>query len=149
MSELIDFATDHYILSTLWLVVFFLLVNNLIKYRMSSVKLFKPQEATLAVNRGGIFVDVRNPDEFAKEHIQGARNITAQQIRNGETKSLEKFKDAPIVMVCNHGTTAKQAAVALDKAGFTQASVLQGGMYAWKNASFPVTKSKPTGKKSK
>lgn len=149
MSELIAFATDHYILTTLWLVVFFLLVNNLIKYRLSSIKMLKPQEATIAVNRGGIFVDVRSADEYAGGHIQGAKNITLQQIQSGETKSLEKHKDAPIVVVCNHGNSAKQAAGALEKAGFSQASVLQGGMFAWKNASFPVVKSKAAGKKSK
>lgn len=149
MSELIAFATDHYILTTLWLVVFFLLVNNLVKYRLSSIKVLKPQEATIAVNRGGVFVDVRNDDEYAQGHIQGAKHVTLQQIKAGETKSLEKYKDVPIVVVCNHGNSAKQAAGALEKAGFSQASVLQGGMFAWKNASFPVVKSKAAGKKSK
>ncbi|MCC5879523.1 MAG: rhodanese-like domain-containing protein [Idiomarina sp.] len=149
MSELIAFATDHYILSTLWLVVFFLLVSNLVKYRLSSIAMLKPQEATIAVNRGGVFVDVRTADEFAEGHIQGAKNITLQQIKAGEIKNLEKHKDAPIVLVCNHGNTAKQGAVALEKEGFSKASVLQGGMMSWKNASFPVVKSKATGKKSK
>jgi rhodanese-related sulfurtransferase len=149
MSELIDFATDHYILTTLWLVVFFLLVNNIVKYRLSSIKMLKPQEAVIATNRGGTFVDVRSPENYAEGHIQGARNVPLEKIKAGETKSLEKLKDAPIVLVCDHGNTAKQGAVALEKAGFSQASVLQGGMFAWKNASFPVSKSKTAGKKSK
>lgn len=149
MSEFIAFATDHYILTTLWLVVFFLLLNNLVKYRLSSIKMLKPQEATIAANRGGVFVDVRTPEEFAEGHIQGAKNVTLQQIKAEEIKNLEKYKDAPIVLVCNHGNTAKQGAVALEKAGFTQPSVLQGGMHAWKNASFPIVKSKATGKKLK
>ena len=151
MSELIAFASDHYILTTLWLVVFFLLINNLVKYRLSSIKMLKPQEATIVVNRGGVFVDVREPDEFAKGHIQGAKNVTLQQIKADQIKNLEKHKDAPIVLVCDHGNTAKQGAVALEKAGFSQASILQGGMFAWKNASFPIVKSKAktAGKKSK
>lgn len=149
MSEFIAFATDQYILTTLWLVVLFLLINNLVKYRLSSIKLLKPQEATITVNRGGVFVDVRGEDEFGQGHIQGARHVTLQQIKAGETKTLEKYKDDPIVVVCNHGNSAKQAAGALEKAGFSQASVLQGGMVAWKNASFPVVKSKAAGKKSK
>ncbi|RAJ99115.1 rhodanese-like domain-containing protein [Aliidiomarina maris] len=148
MNEFIAFATDHYILSTLWLLAFFLLVNNLVKYRLSSIKLLKPQEATITVNRGGLFVDVRSDEDFAQGHIQGARHVSLQQIKAGEIKSLEKYKDAPIVVVCQHGNSAKQAAGALEKAGFSQASVLQGGMFAWKNASFPVVKSKATGKKS-
>lgn len=154
MNELINFATEHYILTTAWLVVLFLLLNNLIKGGLSSVKSLTPQEATIAVNRGGVFVDVRSADEFAEGHIQGARQVTLEQLKAGETKSLEKYKSAPIVVVCNHGNTARQGAVALDKAGFSEASVLQGGMYAWKKASFPVTKSQNTksktaGKKTK
>ncbi len=151
MSELIAFATENYIITTAWLVVFFLLINNLVKYRFSSIGMLQPQEATIAVNRGGVFVDVRSDEDFAKGHIQGARHITLEQIKAGQTKSLEKHKDAPIVLVCNHGTTAKQGAVVLEKAGFSKASVLQGGMSAWKNASFPIVKSgdKATGKKSK
>ena len=149
MNDFIAFATDNYILTTAWLVVFFLLVHNLVKYRLSSIAMLNPQDATIKVNRGGVFVDVRTDDEFAQGHIQGARHVTLQQIKVGETKSLEKYKDAPIVVVCNHGNSAKQAAGALEKAGFSQASVLQGGMFAWKNASFPVVKSKAAGKKTK
>lgn len=149
MNELISFATDHYILSTLWVIILVLLVNNLIKYRFSSIKMLKPQEATIATNRNGVFVDVRSDEAFAEGHIQGARHLPLEKIRAGETKALEKYKDAPIVFVCDHGHTSKQAATIMSKAGYEQASVLQGGMTAWKSASFPVSKKKVAGKKSK
>lgn len=149
MSELLDFATEHYILSTLWVVIVFLLIANLVKYRFSSVKVLSPQDATIATNRNGIFVDVRSEEEFAAGHIQGARHIPLEKIRAGETKPLEKFKDAPIVFVCNHGNQAKTASNIMAKQEYSEASVLQGGMHAWRNASFPVSKKKATGKKAK
>lgn len=145
MTEFLQFATEHYILSTLWIVVFFLLVMDIMKRGLSGVTRLGPQEATIAVNRGGVFVDVRSVEEFTQGHIHGSRHLPLEKIRAGETKTLDKFKDAPIVLVCNYGSTAQTAAGLLEKAEFSKVTVLQGGMQAWKGASMPVAKGAPTG----
>ena len=147
MDQLIEFATEHYILSGLWVLVFVMLVMDIVKKRFSSIQPLKPQEAVLKVNRGGVFVDIRSDEDFAKGHIQGSKQISAEKIRSGDVKSLEKFKDAPIVTVCNYGNTARGAATALVKAGFTQVYVLQGGLQAWQGASLPVSKTQLKNKK--
>jgi len=149
MEQLFDFVSEHWILSSLWLVVFFLLVSDLVKKRFSTVRPLKPQEATIAVNRGGIFLDTRDAEEFAKGHIHGSKNVPLAKIRAGETKTLDKYKDAPIVTVCNYGNTARSAAAALEKAGFTKVSVLQGGLQAWQSANLPISKPKPEGTNKK
>ena len=77
-----------------------------------------------------------------KGHITGARNITASQISEQKLPGLEKQKDAPIIVVCQAGMTAPKSAAALSKQGFTNVSVLQGGMGAWSSASLPVVKLK-------
>lgn len=147
MDQFLAFVTEHYILSALWVVVFVLLVMDIAKKRFSSIQPLKPQEAVIKVNRGGIFVDTRGAEDFAKGHIQGSKNIDLAKIRAGEVKPLEKFKDAPIVTVCNYGNTARAAATALEKAGFSQVYVLQGGLQAWQNASLPVAKTQQKKKK--
>lgn len=147
MDQFLAFVTEHYILSALWVVVFVLLVMDIAKKRFSSIQPLKPQEAVIKVNRGGVFVDIRGAEEFAKGHIQGSKNIELAKIRAGEVKPLEKFKDAPIVTVCNYGNTARAAATALEKAGFSQVYVLQGGLQAWQNASLPVSKTQQKKKK--
>jgi len=43
-------------------------------------------------------------------------------------------------VVCAMGMTAKRTASQLMKAGFTQASVLKGGMNAWQGTNLPVAK---------
>lgn len=147
MDQFLAFVTEHYILSALWVVVFVLLVMDIAKKRFSSIQPLQPQEAVIKVNRGGVFVDTRGAEEFAKGHIQGSKNIELAKVRAGEVKGLEKFKDAPIVTVCNYGNTARAAATALEKAGFSQVYVLQGGLQAWQNASLPVSKAQQKKKK--
>lgn len=149
MDQFINLITEHYILSTLWAVVFLLLVKDIVTKGFSSIKPLKPQEATIAVNRGGLFVDCRSPENFQQGHINGAKNIPLAKIRAGEVKALEKFKDTPIVAVCDHGNTARSAAAALEKAGFSDVNVLQGGLQAWRNASLPLTKGSPGQEKKK
>ncbi|RTE86505.1 MULTISPECIES: rhodanese-like domain-containing protein [Gammaproteobacteria] len=140
MDSFIQFATEHYILSALWLAVFTFLIADIIKRRFSTVTTLSPQQATIAVNRGGIFVDIRTDDEFAGGFIHGSKNIPLAKIRAGETKALDKFKDAPIVTVCNYGNSARTAASLLEKAGFTKVSVLQGGLQGWRGANMPLSK---------
>lgn len=140
MDQIIEFATEHYIMSALWLGVLVMLVADVVKNRFSTVTSLSPQQATLAVNRGGVFVDIRGEEEYSQGHIHNSRHITLQNIRQGNMKELEKYKDAPIVTVCNYGNTARTAAALLAKAGYSQVSVLQGGMRSWKGASMPVSK---------
>ncbi|WP_157980713.1 rhodanese-like domain-containing protein [Aliidiomarina taiwanensis] len=149
MDQIIQFATEHYIMSALWLAVLVMLVVDLIKRGSSAVTSLSAQEATIKVNRGGLFVDIRSAEEYNNGHIHGARNIPLQQIRDGNTKALEKYKDAPIITVCNYGNTARTAASLLEKAGFSQVSILQGGMQAWKGANMPVRKSAASADKQK
>lgn len=149
MDQFIQFVTEHYILSTLWLVVFFMLVTDIVKNRFSNVTLLNPQNATIATNRGGVFLDIRSEEEYAQGHIYGSRWLTLQKIREGDIKALDKFKDAPIVTVCNYGNTARTAAALLAKAGFNKVSVLQGGLQAWKSANMPLSKGAPTSSAAK
>lgn len=149
MDQFIQFVTEHYILSTLWLVVFLMLVSDIVKNRFSSVTMLNPQNATIAANRGGLFVDIRSEEEYTQGHIYGSRWLPLQKIRDGDTKALDKFKDAPIVTVCNYGNSARSAASLLEKAGFTKVSVLQGGLQAWKGASMPLSKGAPANNTTK
>ncbi|MCH8501635.1 MAG: rhodanese-like domain-containing protein [Aliidiomarina sp.] len=149
MEQLFQFAMEHYILSTLWLIVFVMLVMDIAKKRFSSIQPLKPQEAVIKVNRGGLFVDIRSADEFSKANITGSKHLPMEKVRAGDFKTLEKFKDAPIVTVCNYGNTARTAATALVKAGFSQVYVLQGGLQAWQGASLPVSKAPEKQQKKK
>jgi rhodanese-related sulfurtransferase len=141
MEQILAFAADHFFMSILWVVLLLAIIVTTIQATLSPVQLLPPQQATLAVDRNnGVFVDIRSIDEFRKGHISGALNITAERIRKNDTNALEKYKSAPIVVVCATGMTAKASATALSKAGFEKVVVLQGGISAWQGASFPLVK---------
>ncbi|QGZ40679.1 rhodanese-related sulfurtransferase [Pseudoduganella flava] len=99
-----------------------------------------PQQVTLLINRGkATIVDVRDAAAFGEGHLPDARNIPLGELdkRRGE---LEKFKNRTAVVVCQKGTRAFGAAKILEKAGFADVVVLDGGIDAWKTQGMPITK---------
>jgi len=79
-------------------------------------------------------VDVRQPDEFRKGHITGARLIPLDQLEQ-RLKGLPH--DRPIVCVCRSGNRSRRAVSRLVSAGYN-ASNLRGGMIAWSRAGLPI-----------
>lgn len=99
-----------------------------------------PAEAVQLVNREkGVLIDVSEPEEFAKGHAVGSRNIPFGQLEGH--KQLPSNKALPLVVVCPTGARAGRAAGMLRKLGYEKAQVLAGGLKAWRDASLPVEKS--------
>jgi sulfur dioxygenase len=82
-------------------------------------------------------VDVRELAEYAGElgHIASARAIPLGALA-AELHTLDK--EAPTVTVCRSGGRSAQAVVILEKAGFTKAANLAGGMLSWHEQRLPV-----------
>ena len=143
MDQMIEFIGNHLLLSMIWLVLVVLIIGGWLKSKLSPVKAVSPTELTLKVTReNAVLLDIRSEDDFRKGHITDARNVKQEQIANLQLSGLEKQKDTPIIVVCQMGVSAQKAAATLSKQGFTQVSVLQGGMNAWTGASLPVVKAK-------
>ncbi|HEV6964766.1 MULTISPECIES: rhodanese-like domain-containing protein [Roseateles] len=97
-------------------------------------------EAVQLVNREkGVLIDVSEPEEYAKAHAVGSRNIPFGQIEGH--KSLPSNKALPLVLVCPTGARAGRAAGMLRKLGYEKARVLAGGLKAWREANLPVERS--------
>ena len=98
-----------------------------------------PAQAVQVVNREkGVLIDVSEPEEFAKGHAVGSRNIPFGQL-DGH-KQLPSNKALPLVVVCPTGARAGRAAGMLRKLGYEKAQVLAGGLKAWREANLPVEK---------
>lgn len=81
-------------------------------------------------------VDVRTPEEYAANHLQGALNIDY----NGDEfeqmiQSLDKNK--PVLVYCLSGGRSGNAAKALESKGFKEIYDMKGGMSAWKGSNKP------------
>jgi rhodanese-related sulfurtransferase len=99
-----------------------------------------PLEVTVAVadqlrQSGSLILDVRQPDEWATGHIEGATLIPLGEL---QARSGELPRDRSIVVVCRSGNRSAQGRDILLAAGFTQVTSLAGGMTDWIAAGLPV-----------
>ena len=140
LAELIAFAGRHPFLSLALGGITLALIYNEIAGRLSGFRRLGPAQLTALINRdNALVVDVRPIVDFEKGHIAGSKNVQMSQF-DPENKQLAPAKALPVVLVCKAGETATGAAKRLRKAGFTQVSVLEGGIQAWQAADLPLVK---------
>ena len=97
-------------------------------------------QATQLINRSkAIIVDVRDKAAFDAGHLVDARNIPLKELPN-RMGELEKFKNRPVIVVCQSGVTSSKAVTQLRKAGFGEAVGLDGGISAWLAQGLPTAK---------
>ena len=97
-----------------------------------------PQQAVMLINRKeAIVVDVREKKEFESGHIVDSINIPMTKLKQRITE-VWKYKDKPVVVVCNLGQHSGQAAKILQEAGHADVVRLAGGLTEWKAQSLPL-----------
>ena len=67
--------------------------------------------------KGITIIDVRSPQEFQENHIDGAISIPEYEIKKTGEKLL-KNKDEKIILYCSSGTRSKKAQKILQKLGY-------------------------------
>ena len=98
------------------------------------------QDLVLKINHDeATVIDIRSVNAFQEGHIVGAMNCPADNFEQ-KVNSLNKFKNKHLVIVCNLGNSAVKIAKQLKDQGFTQVSILQGGIQAWRTAGLPLQK---------
>jgi rhodanese-related sulfurtransferase len=75
-----------------------------------------------------VLVDVREPDEYAAGHIDGARLMPLGTV---ETAYRDLPKDVKLVVYCRSGKRSAKAVSFLTAHGYTNAVSLDGGYLAW------------------
>ena len=104
---------------------------------MTSLKTISPERAATLLREGGAtLVDVREPDEHARERIPGARSLPLSRLEEAE---LALHEGKPVLFHCRSGARTQAHAQRLAaKAGPCEAYVVEGGLDAWKRAGLPV-----------
>jgi rhodanese-related sulfurtransferase len=99
-----------------------------------------PGAAVQLMNRSkAVVVDVCEPEEYAKGHVAGSRNVPFGQLEQ-RLPEVVKNKALPLILVCPTGARAGRAAGIAKKLGYEQAQAMAGGLNAWKEANLPVEK---------
>ncbi len=84
-------------------------------------------------------IDIREPDEYAREHITGAVNLPLSAL---ESSQLELDASDDIVFYCRSGNRTQVNCNRLADIVSGQAQILDGGIAAWKTAGLPVTENR-------
>lgn len=139
MDQLIEFAGNHTLLVTAFLVILALTVWNLVanpgaKGSVDAVG------ATQMINReDALVIDVRPMADYNKGHIVDAMNVPLNGLKN-QLGQLEKHKQRPIIVNCRSGNQSQLACKQLREAGFEKVYNLRGGIMGWQAANLPVTR---------
>jgi rhodanese-related sulfurtransferase len=100
-----------------------------------------PQAMVQLMNRDkAVVIDVCEPDEFARGHVIGAKNLPLGQLED-KLAQVVKNKSAQVIMVCQVGARSARAAATARKLGYENVQSLSGGLRAWTAASMPTEKS--------
>ncbi|MGC2518517.1 MAG: rhodanese-like domain-containing protein [Burkholderiales bacterium] len=137
--DLLKFVTDNIFLVAVAFVSGAMLIWPALR-RGAGGAAVSTQEATLMINRqDALVLDVREPAEFEKGHVIGARNVPLSQLE-GRVGDLEKHKAKPVIVICASGNRSRSALGAMRRLGFQQVFELAGGVAAWQQAGLPLEK---------
>jgi len=82
-----------------------------------------------------VLLDVREPWEYDKAHIEGALLIPMREVP-ARVAQIDEAKE--VVAICHHGGRSMQVAMFLEKNGFKRVHNLVGGIDAWSRSVDPA-----------
>ena len=83
-----------------------------------------------------VLIDIREPDEYAREHIPSARLVP----RSGFDPADFSHDEGKVgVFHCQSGARTRQAAGEILATGFSEVYCLDGGLQGWKKAGLPTS----------
>jgi rhodanese-related sulfurtransferase len=99
------------------------------------------EEVKTRLDRGDkvVLIDVREDNEFAKDHLPGAVHLGRGII---ERDIEQRYPDTKteLVLYCGGGFRSALAADNLQKMGYTNVLSMDGGIRVWREKSYPLEK---------
>ncbi|WP_263261701.1 rhodanese-like domain-containing protein [Pseudomonas sp. RIT-PI-S] len=136
VAHLLEFATNHYLLVGLFVI---LLVLLLLLESSRGGRSLSPRELTALVNADkAVVIDIRAKKDFAGGHIVDALNIPQDKLQ-ARAAELEKHKGKTLIIVDAMGQHAGAVCRDLLKGGHTAAK-LGGGISSWRADNLPLVK---------
>lgn len=95
------------------------------------------QQAAALVQGGAVLLDVRNPDEIARQSVAGSLNVPLSALREPAAE-LPTDRSAPIVTLCAKGKRSIYALLLLKAQGYQNVKSVWGGIGAWAESGLPT-----------
>ncbi len=103
---------------------------------MKTLTSVSPQRAVQMMREGAVLIDIREADEYAREHIPGVRHHALSRLT---AENPARPGDEVVIFHCRSGgRTAANAERLHAAAPLCDAYVLEGGLDAWKSAGLPT-----------
>lgn len=83
-----------------------------------------------------ILIDIREANEFAREHIRGARHVPLSALDRHDFER-ERAEGKAAIFQCQSGRRTETNRERLIALGFAQSYVIDGGLNAWRAAGLP------------
>jgi rhodanese-related sulfurtransferase len=139
MNHLPEYISHHPYLAIATVIAVVVAVVMELRSRTASAAAVSANIAIALHNKGALILDVRSAEEYSGGHIVDAKNIALEKLTE-QADTLKKYREKPIVVVCESGMRSAQGARLLKSLGFSQAMNLQGGLAAWRSDNLPLTK---------
>jgi rhodanese-related sulfurtransferase len=139
MQRLLEYANHHPGLSLLLGAALIAVLIYELRERSRGLGAIGPQDAVRLMNQGAAVLDVRDAEAYAAGHIRGARHMPADRLADS-LDSLKRFRERPVIVYCERGSSAATALRTLAAQGFTKVVSLRGGLGAWRTENLPVTR---------
>lgn len=99
---------------------------------MTALKKIDPLQAKALLDRGGaVLIDIRESDEFAREHVPGAHHFPLSAF---DAADFQDDRGKTVIFHCASGARTAEAAPRILTAGFTEVWQLDQGLAGWKKA---------------
>lgn len=141
MDQLSEFILNNLLLFAALLVVMVMLIKAELDHQASKGLLVSPASAIRLINNhdDALIIDIRAVAEYKKGHIKGAKNVQLSEF-SANIETYSDYKNKPVLIYCNTGSTTGRAIKLLKNAGYEKISNLEGGVAAWKEANMPLSK---------
>lgn len=118
---------------------------------LAGVTVVSAEQAKKLVESGVPIIDTRVANEYAEQHIKGAKSVPYKEKSAKDAKfdpkedsfdlaKLPAAKGAPLIFYCNAGECWKsyKASKVASEAGYSKIHWLRGGIPEWKAKGYPV-----------
>jgi phage shock protein E len=106
----------------------FVRIANEAKQRIKEID---PRQASKLLHQGAVVLDVRDKEEFEKQHIEGALNVSRGTLEM-RINDVVPDKNTTVVCYCTAGYRGALAADTLQRMGFTNVFSIAGGLNAFR-----------------
>lgn len=137
------FIKQHLVLVFIWFFLLSMMFYSIIVSWMRGRFEVSCNQLVLLMNqKKSAIIDVRNKHDYDYGYIMDSINVPFDNIRNDQVVLLKKLKNRAVTIVSDNIKTSHSARKYLNKMGFIEVHVLNGGINNWESCGFPLLSKK-------